>query len=101
MEGLNLLTGTPHPPTVKLGKDNKLPVSSSPFEQDLQHYIQCLQESGSHYRHCPPINGLNPPKLSLLVENETVTVLFHFYQMTRKRDSLEAESRSVVASGWQ
>lgn len=31
----------------------------------------------------------------------SVTVIFHFYEMTRKRDSLETESRSVVAGGWQ
>ena len=31
----------------------------------------------------------------------SVAVIFHFYEMTRKRDSLETESRSVVAGGWQ
>ena len=62
-------SGTPSP-TTKLWKDNKFPVSSGLFKWDLQHHSQCMQESGSHYRHCPLIIGLDPLKPSLLVENE-------------------------------
>ena len=77
-------SGTPLP-TTKLWKDNRFPVSSSLFKWDLQHHIQCLQECGSHYRHCPLIIGLDPLKPSLPAENELCSCNIPFLWNDQKK----------------